>query len=369
MSDTDLTENESLLAQSARDCFSDFVDNTYLNEQQQSEDGFEVGRWKQMVDLGWTGINLAEGVGGAGGTLAEAGVVAREYGYAAFASPLLPTMRAATALGTLNDGRFDEVLTRIADGSAASIIAPPDRTLRAEALSGGGYRLSGTPTLVEWFHASTDVVLCVPLADSDRWLMATLNRDQLDTYGEAVPSIDNERIARLDLDGFELSASALTREESAEACGYALARANLLRASAMVGGAQAVVDRSAQYALVREQFGQKIGSFQAIRHHLARMVIATDAARLVTDDALTRATVDAAETAIAEVALFVAGRSYVEVVLTGAEVHAGVGTTVEHIMHHHYTRAKAMQLRAGKRANRLREIHAALTVRHEGSIW
>ena len=75
------------------------------------------------------------------------------------------------------------------------------------------------------------------------------------------------------------------------------------------------------------------------------------------------------QTAIAAAALFAAGRSYVEVVLTAAQVHGGVGTTVEHILHHHFRRAKAMQLRSGKRANRLRELHEALVVQPEGSLW
>lgn len=108
MIDTDLTDEEALLAKTARGYFADFVDNTYLNAQEASELGYEPSRWAQMCQLGWTAINLPERVGGAGGTLAEAGVVAREYGRAAFASPLLQTMRAGTALATLGaDGGLD----------------------------------------------------------------------------------------------------------------------------------------------------------------------------------------------------------------------------------------------------------------------
>jgi alkylation response protein AidB-like acyl-CoA dehydrogenase len=99
------------------------------------------------------------------------------------------------------------------------------------------------------------------------------------------------------------------------------------------------------------------------------MVIAVDAARLACDEALLRATPDADESAIAAVALFVAGRSYVVVVLTGAQLHGGIGTTTEHVLHHHYRRAKAMQLRSGNRAARLREITESLVVRSEGSLW
>jgi alkylation response protein AidB-like acyl-CoA dehydrogenase len=136
-----------------------------------------------------------------------------------------------------------------------------------------------------------------------------------------------------------------------------------------VGGCESVLELSARYARERVQFGQPIGAFQAVRHHLGRMMIATDAARLACNDALTRALPGSGESAIAAVALFAAGRSYVEVVLTAAQVHGAIGTTTEHILHHHFTRAKAMQLRCGRPASRLREIHAALVVRGEGSLW
>lgn len=369
LTDTDLTEDEALLAETVRDYFGDFVDNTYLNQQEESADGYDRGRWKQLCDLGWTGVNLPERVGGGGGTLAEAGIVASECGRAAFASPLLQSARAATAVLGLEQGqRFDGVLARIAQGTPAALIAPPDRTLTAAAVAAGGYRVSGAPAIVEWLAQSEDAVLLLPMAES--WLCAVLPRDRLDGRITAVPSIDNERMARIDLDGFELApGSARTVEVVAATAENALARANLLRASSMTGGCEAVLERTVGYALERVQFGQVIGAFQAVRHHAARIAIAADAARLACNDALTRAEAGEDVMAIGAVALFAAGRSYVTAVLTAAEVHGGVGTTTEHVLHHHFRRAKAMQLRSGKRASRLREIHQALVVRHEGSLW
>ena len=137
----------------------------------------------------------------------------------------------------------------------------------------------------------------------------------------------------------------------------------------MVGGCEAVLERTVSYAMERVQFGQPIAAFQAVRHHAARIAIAVDAARLACNDALTRADAGEDVTGIGAVALFAAGRSYVTAALTAAQVHGGVGTTTEHVLHHHFRRAKAMQLRSGKRASRLREIHQALVVRHEGSLW
>ncbi|MFB4308290.1 acyl-CoA dehydrogenase family protein [Actinomadura sp. GTD37] len=370
LTDTDLTEDEALLAESVRAYFDDFVDNAYLNLQEESDDGYDRERWKQLRDLGWAGVNLPERVGGGGGTLADAAVVARECGRAAFASPLLQSARAAVALLGLDQGdRFDDVLARIAQGTPAALIAPPDRTLSAAAAD-GGYRFSGGPAIVEWLGQSEDVVLLAPVPDAGTWLCAVMGRGGLDGRSTAVPSIDNERMARLDLDGFAPApGSARFVEITPATAENALARAGLLRASSMVGGCEAVLERTVSYALERTQFGQVIGAFQAVRHHAARIAIAADAARLACNDALARADAGEDATAIGAVALFAAGRSYTSAVLTAAQVHGGVGTTTEHVLHHHFRRAKAMQLRSGKPAARLREIHRALVVRHESSLW
>jgi len=375
LTDTDLTEDEALLAETVRGYFGDFVDNSYLNRQQETEDGYDRGRWKQLSHLGWAGVNLPERVGGGGGTLAEAGIVARECGRAAFASPLLASARAATALLGLGQGeRFDPILARITEGTPVTLIAPPDQTLSAvpagEGLVDGGYRITGAPVIAEWLSQSEDVVLLLPVPASGAWLCAVIARHQLDGRSAPVPSVDNERMDRLELDGFTLSpSSADLVEVTPGAAGNALARANLLRASSMVGGCEAVLERTVSYAMEREQFGHPIGAFQAVRHHAARIAIAVDAARLTCNDALTRADAGEDVAAIGAVALFAAGRSYVTAVLTAAQVHGGVGTTTEHVLHHHFRRAKAMQLRTGKRASRLREIHQALVVRHEASLW
>ncbi|SNS14061.1 acyl-CoA dehydrogenase family protein [Actinomadura mexicana] len=371
MTDSMLTRDEAELASTARSFLSGFVGNSYLNEQEESEDGHEQARWKQMTGLGWTAVNLPERVGGGDGSLAAAAMVAREIGRAAYASPLLQTMRTGTLLASLgSDERADELMARIAGGSPAAVVASADRTVRARAVGGGAFLLSGSAAVVEWLTAAGTAVVLVPRADSDGWLLATLPPEVVGERGVAVPSVDNERESLLDLDGVGLPAATALRDDVPAAdAEYALARANLLRASAMVGGAEEVLAQSTRYAKTRHQFGRPIGAFQAVRHHLARMSIAVDGARLLTDEALTRAEPSAHETAIAGAALFAAARSYVEAVLTGAQVHGGVGTTVEHILHHHFRRAKSMQLRCGKRANRLRELHGALVVRREGGLW
>ncbi|MGH1561629.1 acyl-CoA dehydrogenase family protein [Mumia sp. DW29H23] len=367
-----LSEEEAQVQATARAFLRDFVDNTYLNEQEASVAGFESARWERMRDLGWTSVHLPARVGGADGTLVDAALIARECGRAALATPLLPTLRTATVLDAVGGHKtYDDVLARIVGGAIATLVSPPDRTVVAERVS-GGFALSGPPVLVEWLAQAEWVALLLPTRD-EGWICAVVAADAFGERAQDVPSIDNERMVRLDLDGLVLPSEAVRSVHvPAETAADAVARADLLRASAMVGGAQDVVERTAKYALERHQFGQPLGKFQAVRHHLARMVIAADGAQLLCDDALNRAQPGTSETAIAQAAVFAAGRSYVQVVLTGAQVHGGVGTTVEHILHHHFRRAKAMQLRSGRRSTRLRELHHALVVRKEaveGSLW
>ncbi|WP_067682934.1 acyl-CoA dehydrogenase family protein [Nocardia miyunensis] len=367
MTETSQIGDSALLGSAARELLADFVDNTYLNEQEASAGGYEPERWKQLCELGWTAAGLPGRVGGLDGGFGATAAVAVECGRAGFASPWLATARTAAALGVIDSGlRFDPVLADIASGRAHALVAPPDGGPHAETTLGGGYRLSGPAVVVEWLDQCEMVVLLIPHDSGDqnaedRWLGAVIPRDRISDRYVPVRSVDNERAARLNLDGLRLDSEFVIADDLAgPELRYALSRANLLRAAVMVGGCAAVLDFTTRYARERVQFGRPIGGFQAVRHHLSRMAIAADAAQLTYDEALETTTAPGTDPVPAAIALFVAGRSYVEIALTAAQIHGGVGTTVEHVLHHHFRRAKAMQLRSGRRAGRLRELTDAL---------
>ncbi|WP_161632181.1 acyl-CoA dehydrogenase family protein [Nakamurella lactea] len=367
MKHPDYTDDETALADSAEGWLK-FVDNGYLNKQEQTDNGYEEQRWSELTDLGWASIALPERVGGAAGTLAQVGVALRECGRAGYATPLLSTARAVTLLDLVQgrDTVFDGVLRGVVAGNALALVAPPDGQLGVRP-DGDGYLLEGRASTVEWLAQADSAVFAVPVANTDEVLVAVLQTGGLDIT--PVPSIDNELQATL-TPGARVGADVPAVVVPAAAAARALGRADLLRASSMVGGCEAVLDLTAKYALERHQFGQPIGAFQAVRQHLGRMSMALDAARLSTNEALSLEPESPARPAAMDaVALFVAGRSYVEVALTAAQLHGGIGTTVDHVLHHHYRRAKGMQLRSGRPANRLREIHRSLVVRGDGGLW
>jgi alkylation response protein AidB-like acyl-CoA dehydrogenase len=373
MTETELARDHELVADAARSFLNSFVDNNYLNRQEESARGYDDIRWKHMCDLGWTSILPPEAAGGSGADIAAAAAIAREIGRAAYASPLLATLRATVVATELADPqRVDQLMARIVDGEAVTVVSPPDGTLCVYE-DEGRYVVLGEPAIVEWFSASTAAIVLVPRRDKDAWLYAVLEQAHIpDERSAAVRSIDNERCTRLNVEGLRIEpAQVLGDDLTAAQAKTALAQSSLIRTAAMVGGAEAVLEFTADYARQRQQFGQPIGAFQAVRHHLARMVIAVDAARLSYEEALVCAIAgtQAERSASAAVASFVGGRSYVETVLTAAQIHGGIGTTTDHVLHHHFRRAKAMQLRSGKRDNRLRELTHLLVRNREESLW
>lgn len=365
----DLTENEQLLAETAQSFFGN-VDNDHLCELERSGSGYDESAWKQMVDMGWPAIHLPSRVGGGGGTLAEMGVVLREVGAAAYPSPLLQAARAGAVLAAFEPAdRTDDMLRRITQGECVVLLAPPSRSLTAQ-VTDSGVRLSGPAVVAEWAVGCDQIVTLVPTDQPGRWVLLALDPAQPGLALEPVASMDNERVARVVADGLAIpDDQVLVASVPERAALAAIARADLLRASTMVGGASAVLRLTVQYTRQRHQFGRSIASFQAAQHHLARMVIAVDAARLVTDEGLTVDAQGRDVTPHAAVAALVTGRSAVQVVLTAAQLHGGVGTTVEHVLHHHFRRAKAMQLRFGSHAAVALAVTDNLVRRPSGGLW
>ena len=128
------------------------------------------------------------------------------------------------------------------------------------------------------------------------------------------------------------------------AASYAMAVARLLVAAEAVGGAQDCLDAAREYALVREQFGRTIGTFQAIKHHLANMLVGAEAAVSTVWDAARAAEVDDGQFQLmAGCAAVLAIPAYVRNAELNIQIHGGIGYTWEHDAHMHLRRAATMR--------------------------
>jgi alkylation response protein AidB-like acyl-CoA dehydrogenase len=305
--------------------------------------------WSNLAELGLIGIALPEQDGGTGLGLAEECVVAEALGVFVAPAPVLPAYCAAHVL-THGDERA--IATALA--SAETVVGVglsagrglPDLTLTGD---GASARLSGTiPDLVEGM-----VIELLLLPAAGRWWAIDLSGPGVER--QPVVSLDATRpLARLALDG--APARAVSRAEPAAI----LAIAQTLIAAEALGVAQAALDMAKDYALTREQFGQPIGRFQAIKQKLADCLIRVEGARSAVWGAVRSVREDAPDTTAARLAKAEATAAAVFVVAEATQIHGAIGVTWEHDLHLLMRRAKYCQLVLGSPDQHLRTLGDAM---------
>ena len=280
-----------------------------------------------MADLGWLGIHLPEEYGGSGAGLLELVVVLDELGRQVAPGPFLPTVLASAVIDQCGTPEQKQrLLPGLADGSttAALGLGRPDLVLANGILSGAaGVVLGGSAADLFLFRVGDDVVIVQADAPG-----LTLHRaGNLDPTRRSVAAqADNVAVRSEDL--------------ITGAAGRALALARTLGAAEAVGGAAACVDDAVDYAKQRVQFGRTIGTFQAIKHHCANMLVAAELATALVWDAA-RASVDGEDefSFIAAMAATLAFEPFVHNAQMNIQVHGGIGFTWEHDAHLYLRRA------------------------------
>jgi 3-oxochol-4-en-24-oyl-CoA dehydrogenase len=287
------------------------------------------GVWKQIADLGWLGLHVPESHGGSGFGLAELAVVADELGYALSPGPFLATATASAIVTTLGDaGQRERYLPALADGSAPAALG-----LGAGLSRDAGGHIEGTMSAVL----------------GGRWASMLLLRaaDDLIILDAADPAVRVEPVAGIDpsLGLASVRVTALSVPVAATLPGAARGAAVVFRslaAAEAAGGARACLDLALDYAKVREQFGRVIGSFQAVKHHLANMLVGVELATALAWDAVRGASSDDEAALSAAAAASFALTNYREAAQKAIQLFGGIGFTWEHDAHLYLRRAAAL---------------------------
>ncbi|MCV7411635.1 acyl-CoA dehydrogenase [Mycobacterium florentinum] len=322
--------------------------------------GMDDAVWRGLADLGTTGLLVPEEHGGAGMTMVEAGVVAEELGAALHPGPWLSTAVAAPrALTRLCDNdSAATILAGIADGTTVATVSFLDfQNVAAE----DGNVLRGE--LGDVSDAAAADVLLVLAEDPDGTALFAVNTDSSGITVAPERGIDQTRKQfRVRLDG--VPAQRLATAASAD---VAAVIDDLLIATAAdaLGAARAVMDLAVEYAKVRKQFGQVIGSFQAIQHLCVDMYETVELARSGVIHALWAADADLGsdEKHLAALrAKAFAGR-LATVGDTAIQVLGGIGYTWEHDAHLYLKRLLSWSSLLGGPDRYLAEVGARLTRR------
>ena len=301
----------------------------------ESDDEARPSYWGEMADLGWLGIHLPEAYGGSGAGLVELVVVLEELGRQVAPGPFLPTVMASAVIDRCgSDEQRRRLLPGLADGTttAALGLGTPALALTGATLTGdAGFILGGAVAELLLLRVGDDVVMVEASAPG----LALTSHANLDPTRRSVSA----RATDVALGADNVIAGAATR---------ALALARTLGAAEAVGGMAACVDSAVAYARDRVQFGRTIGTFQAIKHHCANMLVAAELATAVVWDAARSAEDDADEFALtAAQAATLAFAPYVHNAQMNIQVHGGIGFTWEHDAHLFLRRALVLNALLG----------------------
>ncbi len=324
--------------------------------------------WRGLADLGTTGLLVPQEYGGAGMTMVEAGVVAEELGAALHPGPWLSTAvaapRALARFGAedAQDAAAAKLLTGIADGTTIAAVGPLDDARVAAVMQGSDVTLRGEFSLLD--AAAADVVLVLaedPEGNSGGKSLYAVKATSPGVSVTPEPGIDQTRKQfRVALDD---AAAQRLAAASSDAVAAVVDDVLIATAADALGAARAVLSLAVEYAKVRKQFGQAIGSFQAIQHLCVDMYETVELARSGVIHALWAA--DAADSKPDERHLAAlrakafAGR-LATVGDTAIQVFGGIGYTWEHDAHLYLKRLLSWSALLGGPDRYLTELGARL---------
>jgi alkylation response protein AidB-like acyl-CoA dehydrogenase len=343
------------LREVTRTYLSGLVDHTSTATILGAATQFRRHDWRTMARLGLQGAQIAEDLGGTGLGEAAALLVHAEVARALYAGPFLGTVGqvvpALLALGELKAAR--QRLEQIAAGDLTAAAAidldePAGTAPVSVARSGDDWVLDGTLGCVP--DAELADGLLVAASGPDGLSVLWVRADGPGVRADPLPAVDlTRRMARVSLSGAqaELLAGPPAGPDSAALARAAVAavrRATMLALVAeCVGIAERTLEMTVGYVSTRHQFGRPVGSFQAVKHRCAELLVTLEAARSAQQLASTRCARPAEAAARLSAARICAGEAAFTIANEGIHLHGGIGFTWEYPLHLYYRRAKSNQ--------------------------
>ncbi len=323
----------------------------------ETEDGYDPAVWSQMAEqMGLQGLHVPEEYGGSGFSYVELGIVLEEMGRALLCAPFFSTvvLAANTLIHSGDDAAKKDFLPGIASGETIATVAFTEPSgkwdesgIAMEATSNGdGWTLSGTKSFVVDGHLAQLIIVAARTGKGVSLFAvegdaAGLTRTSLSTMDQT------RKQAKLD---FENVAARLvgTEGEGWNVLSTVLDLVAVGLAAEQVGGAQKVLDMAVEYAKVRVQFGRPIGSFQAIKHKCADMLLEVESAKSAAYYGMWCASEMNDELpSVASLAKAYCSEAYFHAAAENIQIHGGIGFTWEHPAHLYFKRAKSSELLFG----------------------
>lgn len=342
-----LNEEQRLLKDTAKEFLASNspVEALRTLRDEKNETGYDTALWQQMAELGWAGIVLPEDYDGLDFGFMGLGTIIEESGRTLTASPLISSVvlgASAILLGG-NDEQKQKLLPAVASGEKTLALAidesshhnPATTALSAES-HGDSFVLNGKKMTVIDGHTADHIVVAARTSgaagDTDGISLFIVDGNTAGLTRTRRWMADSRAVAELAFDKVSINKAALLGEldKGWDILDPVLDRGRICLAAEMLGGLQECFERTVDYLKEREQFGVKIGSFQALKHRTAHMFTEIELAKSVVLDALTA--IDEQRADLGQMASFAKATVndlYYLVTNEAVQMHGGIGVTDE----------------------------------------
>jgi alkylation response protein AidB-like acyl-CoA dehydrogenase len=353
------TDHDDALRSAARRFLAVHASSAKVRAAMATERGWDEEVWRQMsCELGWAALAIPEAYGGAGAGARELGTIFEELGRQVACAPLFSTvcLGVGAILECGDEAQRAELLPPIAERGRTATVAITERTgawdardvTATAARADGGWSLRGVKRYVLDGHTADTVVVVAREEGSSGEAGILLFAVPASTRGlerRPVGTMDMTRkLAEVTLRDVHLPAGARLARGDWTAVERVLHRACAALSAEQVGGASRCLEMSVEYAKVRTQFGRPIGSFQAIKHRLADMLVDVECARSASLHAGQIAASGASDgdlAVAASMAKAFCSEAYLRCAGETIQIHGGIGFTWDHDAHLFFKRARS----------------------------
>jgi len=356
------SEEQEQLRKEARSFLAKESPASRVRKVMDTEDAFDDGLWKKLVENGWTALGIPEEHGGFG-TFLDLVVVLEEAGRQLLPGPFFSTMGLAVPvlLEAGTEAQKKKWLGAIASGQARGTLALTEPSGRWDAegvglraaRQGEGWQLDGVKLFVPDAGVADLLVVAARTRASGEDGVTLFLVEGRPSGMTVTPMKTLDRTRRwyeVKLEGVTLPDNSVMGQvdQGWPPLRRALEWASAALCAEMVGGASHVLETSVEYAKTRQQFGKPIGIYQAVSHKLSDMLLEVESARSATYYASWAVNADAPDRALASsMAKAYVSDAYRRAAGNGIQVHGGIGFTWEHDMHLYFKRAKASEVTLG----------------------
>ena len=351
------TEEQEELRKTVRQFLEAKSSEEAVREQMETTDGFDAAVWSQMGEqMGLQGLIVPEEFGGSGFSYVELGIVLEEMGRSLLCAPFFSTvvLAANTLIHSGDDAAKAAHLPGIASGETIATVAftePSGKwdesgiTMQASG-SGSDWTLNGTKMFVIDGHTANLIIVAARTGKGVS--LFAVSGDAAGLTRTALSTMDQTRKqAKLEFSNTPATLIG-TEGEGWNVLNTVLDLAAVGLAAEQVGGAQKVLEMAVEYAKVRVQFGRPIGSFQAIKHKCADMLLEVESAKSAAYYGMWCAAEMNDELAsVASLAKAYCSEAYFHATAENIQIHGGIGFTWEHPAHLYFKRAKSSELLFG----------------------